>query len=130
MTESPLDRLARHFPRLSTSEMDGSYYWKSLDEHKPGDVIVHDGTEYRVLYSWPWWNPLGVQVYMAELIPVGVSIAGPATTATTPTGDTLPPHPYQSDVEGYCVECGNERHHQSHRRNFTIVTNSSQQEES
>lgn len=125
-----MDVLARHFPRFSTSEMDGSYYWKSLQEYEPGDVIVYGGTEYRVIYSWPWWEARGVQVYMAELTPVGVSIAGPATTATTLTGDILPPHPYQSDVEGYCVECGNERHHQSHRRNFTIVPVSDQQEES
>lgn len=30
-------------------------------------------------------------------------------------------HPFQADDEGYCVACGNEREHDSHRRNFTIV---------
>lgn len=52
--------------------------------------------------------------------PVGVSIAGRSTTATTPTGHP-DVHPFTSDPEGYCVECGEEREHVNHRRNFTIV---------
>lgn len=30
-------------------------------------------------------------------------------------------HPFTSDPEGYCVECGEEREHPNHRRNLTVV---------
>jgi hypothetical protein len=67
-TESEI--LARTFPQFVTSEMDNSYYWKSVEQYQPGDVIEHDGTRYEVQYSWPWWKPRTIQVYMAELEPV------------------------------------------------------------
>ena len=62
--------LARHFPEFVASEMDHSSYWKSLEEYKPGDVITHNGTDYVVNYSWPWWKPRTIQVYMAALEPL------------------------------------------------------------
>jgi hypothetical protein len=68
MSEAEL--LAQHFPEFVSVDMDGSYYWKSLEQHQPGDVIEHDGTRYKVQYSWPWWKPRTIQVYMAEITPL------------------------------------------------------------
>jgi hypothetical protein len=65
-TESEV--LARHYPEFVVPETDDrSLYWKSVEEYHPGDFIEHEGRTYVVKYSWPWWKPRMIQVYMAEI---------------------------------------------------------------
>lgn len=70
MTEAQVRAvLERHFPEFTYTDMDCGFFWKSLEKYEPGDIITHEGTAFRVLYSWEWWKPKGVQVYMCEMEP-------------------------------------------------------------
>lgn len=64
--------LNNFYPRIEYVDMDGSIFLKSLESYDTGDIVEHEGREYRVLYGWHWTTYGPIPVYMAELEPASV----------------------------------------------------------